>query len=303
MMTKQMKKDVQWIVEKKYDGMLLRDYLQNVQEMSRRILKAVKHEGGAIIVNGETHSVRFRLQTGDRIELQFPPEVIGAGITPEFIPLRIIYEDTAVLIIDKPAGMATIPSINHPNGTIANAVLAHYQQNQLPFTIHVVTRLDRDTSGLLLIAKHRYSHSLLSKSQQNGKVKRHYQAITEGELAMDKGVIDEPIGRKEGSIIERTVTDEGKEARTLYQVIQRPNGYSLVDVTLQTGRTHQIRVHFSHIGYPLAGDSLYGASGCLIGRQALHCSKLEFSHPFTGETMKFQSVFPEDMNNLLRKTY
>lgn len=293
---------MQWIVEKMYDGMLLRDYLQDVQKMSRRILKAVKHDGGTIIVNGEINSVRSRLQAGDWIELHFPPEVTSARIRPEAIPLSVIYEDDAVLVIDKPAGMATIPSINHPGGTIANAVLAHYKQQQLPFTIHIVTRLDRDTSGLLLIAKHRYSHSLLSKSQQKGTIKRCYQAIVKGELSTDQGTIDEPIGRKEGSIIERIVTENGKNARTMYKVIRHQNGYSLIHAILQTGRTHQIRVHFSHIGYPLAGDKLYGASGCLINRQALHCSHLEFVHPFTGEVMTFQSAFPEDMSDLLMKT-
>lgn len=300
-MTKQTAR-VQWMVEKEYDGLLLRDYLQDVQGISRRLLKTVKYGGGAMMVNREIRSVRSRLQAGDQIELQFPPEVTSGRIQPEPIPLSIVYEDDAVLVIDKPAGMATIPSINHPSGTIANAVLAYYQQQHLPFTVHIVTRLDRDTSGLLLIAKHRYSHSLLSKAQQHGTIKRSYQAITEGELVLDQCTIDEPIGRKEGSIIQRTVTEDGKCAHTAYKVIRRQNGYSLVDVTLQTGRTHQIRVHFSHIGYPITGDQLYGASGCLINRQALHCSSLAFDHPFTAKPMIFQSALPEDMNNLLIKT-
>ncbi|WP_405027653.1 RluA family pseudouridine synthase [Lentibacillus songyuanensis] len=286
---------MKWIIKQKHDGMLLRDYLQHVQGISRRILKAVKYDGGKILVDGKQQSVRTQIKQGEAVQLLFPPEIIGNGMKAESMPLQVIYEDDAVLVIDKPSGVATIPSMNQSSGTIANGVLAHYQRHNLPYTVHVVTRLDRDTSGLLLIAKHRYSHSLLSRSQKTGEVKRCYQAIVEGELSADYGTISEPIGRKEGSIIERTVIESGKPAMTHYQVIQQKKGMSLVDIHLETGRTHQIRVHFSYIGHPLAGDNLYGGSKRFITRQALHCRCIAFVHPFTHNNMHFESPLPDDM--------
>lgn len=292
---------VKWTITNEYDGMLVRDYLQQVQGVSRRILKEVKFAGGEIRVNGKAQSVRFSLGTGDQLELKLPPETIGTCMYPETMPLSVVYEDDGVLVIDKPAGIATIPSMNQPSGTIANGVLAYYKQQRIPFTVHVVTRLDRDTSGLLLIAKHRYSHSLLSRLQREGKVKRHYQAIVEGTLPMNQGTINKPIGRKQGSIIERTVTETGKQAITHYHVIQETAAHSLVDVNLETGRTHQIRVHFSHIGHPLVGDDLYGGTSNVIDRQALHCYQIEFEHPFTREVMRFNSAIPEDMNRLINQ--
>lgn len=292
---------MKWKIAQQHDGMLLREYLQQVQGLSRRILKAVIHDGGKIMVNKKVQSVRFRLTAGEEVQLTFPPEEVGASLHPEPMQLDIIYEDDAVLVINKPAGIVTIPSMNDTSGTIANGVLAHYQKHSLPFTVHVVTRLDRDTSGILLIAKHRYSHSLLAKSQKAGKVKRGYRAIVEGGLPID-GTINAPIGRKEGSIIERTVTETGKPAVTHYQVIQQSEAFSFVDVRLETGRTHQIRVHFSHIGHPLAGDQLYGGTNRLISRQALHCCHIAFVHPFTKEIMEFHTNIPEDMNQLIKET-
>ncbi|WP_234028584.1 RluA family pseudouridine synthase [Lentibacillus sp. Marseille-P4043] len=292
---------MQWTIKKEHDGMSIRDYLQQVQGFSRRILKGIKFDGGEIWVNGAAKMVSFCLTAGDVLQIQFPPEIIGAGMKPETLPLTIIYEDDALIILEKPAGIATIPSMNHASGTIANRLLGYYQHLNIPFTIHVVTRLDRDTSGLMLIAKHRYSHSLLSRSQKEGKVKRHYQAIVEGRLPMNDGTIEQPIGRKTGSIIERTVIETGKQAITHYHVLEATTGHSLLDVNLETGRTHQIRVHFSHFGHPLAGDDLYGGSTALMKRQALHCYQITFEHPFTKETMQFRSAIPEDMRQLLSR--
>ncbi|MGY0694245.1 RluA family pseudouridine synthase [Virgibacillus sp. FSP13] len=290
---------MQWTIKKEHDGMSIRDYLQQVQGFSRRILKGVKFDGGEIWVNGVVKTVGFHLSAGDVLQIQFPPEIIGTGMKPEALPLTIVYEDDALIILEKPDGIATIPSMNHSSGTIANRLLGYYQHQRIPFTVHVVTRLDRDTSGLLLIAKHRYSHSLLSRSQKMGKIKRHYQAIVEGKLPMNDGTIEQPIGRKTGSIIERTVIETGKQAKTNYQVLQETTEHSLLDVNLETGRTHQIRVHFSHIGHPLAGDDLYGGSTALMKRQALHCYQITFEHPFTKEKMQFHSAIPDDMRELL----
>ncbi|ASK64242.1 RNA pseudouridine synthase [Virgibacillus phasianinus] len=282
--------------------MSIYDYLRTVQDFSHRIVKRVKETKGLLKVNGRCQIVRYELTAGDVLEAAFPPETIGPGLVPEDIPLSIVYEDEAVLVIDKPAGVATIPSFNHRSGTIGNAVLGYYQKQQIPYTIHVVTRLDRDTSGLLLIAKHQYSHSLLAKEQQANQVDRTYCAVVEGAISQTKGTIDADIARKEGSIIERVVGEKGKRAVTHYQVEKRSSAYTMVKIKLDTGRTHQIRVHFSHIGHSLAGDDLYGGSTENIDHQALHCMELQFRHPFTKKRMHFNSAPPKKIAGLMEKS-
>ncbi|WP_047982369.1 RluA family pseudouridine synthase [Ornithinibacillus contaminans] len=290
---------MEWNIKQEQEGMLLRDFLRNEQGFSRRILKSLIYDGGTILVNGEAVTVRHSLRAEDTVTVKFPLEVKGPHMIPEEIPLEIIYEDDAVLVINKQANVATIPSLHHQTGTIANGVLHYYEQNNIPFTIHIVTRLDRDTSGLLLIAKHRYSHSILSASQKQGNVKRKYFAIVEGTPIPKQGTIDGNIGRKDDSIIERVVRADGQRAITHYQVIRSNQTHALVEVKLETGRTHQIRVHFSHIGHPLAGDDLYGGTSSYIERQALHCFELGFEHPATKEWKSFTVPMPDDMKKIL----
>ncbi|MGM8364371.1 RluA family pseudouridine synthase [Virgibacillus sp. W0181] len=291
---------LQWKITKEYNGMIIRDYLQNVHSFSRRMIKAIKFDGGEMLVNGNIQHVHYRLIEGDILSVQLPPERIGPSMTAEDVPLSIMYEDEAIIVLDKPPGTATIPSRHHLHKTIANGLLAYYKKHQLPFTVHVVTRLDRDTSGLLLVAKHRYCHSLLDRAIQNKKIERKYTAIVEGHLIEKQGCIDAPIGRKEGSIIERQVRNDGQKAITHYQIRKEYANQSLVDIELETGRTHQIRVHFSSIGHPLVGDDLYGGSVNTLTRQALHCSELRVEHPFTKETITFQSPLPKDMRDHIR---
>ncbi len=200
----------------------------------------------------------------------------SADMAAEPIPLSIVYEDDYVIVLDKPPHMSTIPSREHPNGTIANALLFHYEKQQLQTTVHIVTRLDRDTSGLVLVAKHRHVHHLLSEQQKQGKVKRRYEAVCHGYVTPLVRTIDAPIGRKGDSIIERQVRPDGQRAVTHYEVLQQKNEMTHVSIRLETGRTHQIRVHFSHIGHPLVGDDLYGGSRARIDRQALHSCELTF---------------------------
>ncbi|RKQ32637.1 RluA family pseudouridine synthase [Oceanobacillus halophilus] len=292
---------MKWIISNLHASITIRDYLREIHEFSRRTLIAVKQEGG-ILVNGQPQTVRYILKVGDLLEICFPKESTGPFLKPEEMNLSIVYEDDAVLVVDKPAGMATIPSVHHPSGTVANGILSYYLKNKLPFTVHVVTRLDRDTSGLLLIAKHRYSHSILSNAQQTGKVERGYKAIVEGNMSVEKGVIDAPIDRKDGSIIERMVKKTGKRAVTHFHTEKiLSTTHSLLNVQLETGRTHQIRVHFSYKNHPLAGDDLYGGNTDLIDRHALHCFQLSFEHPFTKERILLESSLPEDMNRLLNQ--
>ena len=291
----------QWLIDEEDDQTVLREYLLHKRQISRRALTSIKYNGGKILVNNEEKNVRFILSKGDWVEVIFPPEKRSKWMEPIAMPLNILYEDDHVLIIDKPAGLATIPSRHHPTHTLANGVIHYYNQKNLPYTVHIVTRLDRDTSGLVLIAKQRYSHSILFKDQQNEAVNREYMAVVEGVLKEKEGVISAPIARDSHSILKRTVSDIGQRAITHYTVKEETPFASLVDIQLETGRTHQIRVHFEYIGHPLFGDSLYSGKLDDIDRQALHCKSLTFYHPTTRKEMHFQAGLPDDIKTLWRK--
>lgn len=288
----------QWIIDEDDHQRMLREYLLERRKISKRALTSIKYKGGKILVNGEEKTVRYILQQGDRIEIIFPPEKRSGWMTPVDIPLSIIYEDEHVLVINKPPKLATIPSRHHPTQTLANGIIHYYDQKGLPYTVHVVTRLDRDTSGLVLIAKQRYSHSILFQDQQEKKIKRSYIAIVEGTLKEKKGVINYPIARASDSILKRMVSEIGQQAITHYQVREETSVASLVDLYLETGRTHQIRVHCEYIGHPLFGDSLYNGNMDFNDRQALHCQSLTFQHPTTREEMHFEIALPDDMEKL-----
>ena len=290
-----------WCVTHEQDGMLLREFLRDEKQISKRALADIKFAGGKLTVNGEEVTVRKQLSSGDKVVVLFPPEEPSEAIVPEQLPLSIIYEDEHVLVINKEANMATIPSRDHPTKTLAHAVLHYYQKQNWQATFHAINRLDKDTSGLLLVAKHRYAHEMFSRCQKNGQLERRYLAIAHGELGCDSGVIDAPVARKNDSIIERTICSSGQYAITYYEVRERLHGGTVVDVRLETGRTHQIRIHFSHLGHPLLGDSLYGGKRTDIERQALHSYKLRFYHPFLGKEMSFSAPLPDDMEKVLVK--
>ncbi|MDM5328287.1 RluA family pseudouridine synthase [Neobacillus sp. CF12] len=285
---------LQWEVNKLQAGQIIKEFLKK-EEISRIALTDIKFGGGKILVNGMEVNVRYMLNEGEVLTVIFPPENPSEGMAGEKIPLEILFEDQFLLVVNKPAGMSTIPSREHPTGSLANALVGYYEEIGIRATSHIVTRLDRDTSGIVLVAKHRHVHHLLSKQQQNGNVKRTYEAFAQGSLKLEKGSIEEPIGRKTDSIIEREVRSDGQYACTHYKVLKRYNEFTHVELQLMTGRTHQIRVHMSFIGHPLLGDDLYGGSRTLLRRQALHCKKIHFLHPFSGEEMNFTASLPLDM--------
>lgn len=283
------------------DGILLREAIRQ-QGISSKGLTAIKYRGGNIFVNGEEKNVRHILKQGDEITIIFPKEEVSESLVPEQGELNIVYEDEALLIIDKPPFINTIPSREHPNGSIANLVYGYFLTQGIHSTIHVVTRLDRDTSGLLCIAKHSHIHHLMSQQLQKGQIIKEYEAIVHGHLTKSMSVIA-PIGRKESSIIEREVREDGQYAHTdvkvLKHIFYEKEPLTHVRLTLHTGRTHQIRVHMAHLGHPLVGDELYGGSKAYFNRQALHCVYLEMVHPLSKEKLCFSSEPVESMKKII----
>lgn len=281
---------------------MLRDFLKQM-EISKRALTTIKYDGGSIKVNGIERTVRWMVEPGDSVTIEFPSEVLGDGLTPEYGKIAIIKEDDSLLIVEKPAGQGTIPSRNQPNGTLANFVAGKFVNDNHAATVHVVTRLDTDTSGIVCIAKNRHIHHLLSRQMQQTGIRRRYVAFVSGWMFVDTQTIEQPIGRKDGSIIERIVRADGQYARTEVTVIERVelNGekFTVVELQLHTGRTHQIRVHMAHIHHPLLGDDLYGGPCELISRQALHCTSIAFHHPATHEYLSFESDLADDLQALL----
>lgn len=290
---------MQWTITSLDEGKGVREFLKE-QNISKTALTDIKFKGGKIQVNEQEVTVRYSLKLNDVLKIEFPIEEASHGLVPENISLDIVYEDEYILVVNKPIEMNTIPSREHPSGSVANGVIYHFMNSGIQATAHIVTRLDRNTSGLVLVAKHRHVHHLLSMQQRKGRIKRVYEAIAEGTLEPMSGTIEEPIGRKEDSIIQREVRYDGQYALTHYQVLELFPYYTRLELSLETGRTHQIRVHLSYIGHPLAGDDLYGGSKKWINRQALHCKKVEFYHPFFKETLQFTADLPQDLENLIR---
>jgi 23S rRNA pseudouridine1911/1915/1917 synthase len=289
-----------FIAEK--EGQLLREALSEWR-ISKRALTAIKFDGGLLTVNDVERNVRHPLHVGDQVEVKFPPEEKSEGLAVEHGELSIIYEDEAILVLNKPAYQSTIPSREHPTHSVANLVCGHFQQQGLASTAHIVTRLDRDTSGLLCIAKHAHIHHLTGLAQRSGEISRQYEAIVHGHVPQDVQSIIAPIGRKETSIIEREVREDGQFAHTDVTILRhfylQDEPMTHIQLKLHTGRTHQIRVHMAYVGHPLVGDELYGGSREYINRQALHCVSLKMLHPLTGESLQFTSYLNEDMQRLM----
>lgn len=290
--------ELKWVIDGQNAGKLIKEYLKE-KEISRTALTDIKFKGGSILINNYEVNVRYRLEEGDLLTIIFPSERPSESLIGENIPLDILFEDEVLLVVNKPSGMNTIPSREHPTGSLANALVGYYERIGLHATSHIVTRLDRDTSGIVLIAKHRHAHHLFSMGQQSGHVKRTYEAFASGNMMDNHGIIEAPIGRKDDSIIEREVRADGQYACTYFTVLERRPTFTRLELVLKTGRTHQIRVHMSYLGHPLLGDDLYGGTVTLIARQALHCKKIKFIHPFSGAEMTFSAPLPEDMREIL----
>lgn len=288
------------------DGILLRNFLRQCA-VSTEMMRAVKFRGKGFFADGQPVLANRRVFPGQQISFELPPE--GDGVLPQSeIPVSIAYEDAFAVVLEKPPQLAVHPTLNYPGGTLANGYAAWAAQRGESPVFRPVNRIDKDTSGLVLAAKHAYAAPLLAQN-----VEKLYYAIVEGELPLGEGVIDAPIGRRGDSIIGRCVTPDGKPSRTEYTILEVENGLSLAACVPVTGRTHQIRVHFASIGHPLAGDDLYGGSRERIGRQALHCARqtflvpqsmqeaedLQVEMPLCWKRVVVESDLPADMKELL----
>lgn len=255
--------------------------------------KLIKYK--QIFLNGKNVDSRTTINIGDKLVVNFNYEEDNSNILPKKLPLDIIYEDEWLLVINKSAGIAVHPSILHYDDSLSNAVRYYFDQIGLKKKIRPVNRLDLNTSGIVVFAKCEYIQECLSLQMRNGIFKKEYLCLVQGFLDKKEGVINLPIARKDGSIIERCINNNGKESITHYKVLEEFKNYSLVMCNLQTGRTHQIRVHMQAIGHPLIGDTLYGESSNFISRQALHSYKIYFIHPITNKAIEIIAKLPEDI--------
>lgn len=289
-----MDRTIHYFITEQEEGMTIWQHLK-CHGYSRHILTHLKNTEMGICVNQTPVYLNYQLKKGEALSVFLKEEPASPNIIPVFLPLSIVYEDEDLLVVNKPANMPIHPSMNHHDNTLANAAAYYYGQQKLPFIFRCPNRLDRDTSGLTVLAKNMLSSSILSDMVKSRTLKREYLAIVEG-TPDAAGTIDAPIARKEGSAIERIVDFEhGEPAVTHYTRLKTCKNYSLVSLSLETGRTHQIRVHMRHIGHPLPGDFLYNPDYSIIQRQALHSHSLTFRHPITGEPLHFEAPLPEDM--------
>lgn len=281
------------------DGMEVREITRKYFDFSARLRNRIKRQK-LTMRNGEPAEGWHRVCEGDVISITLPEE--HSYFPPEDIPLDIVYEDDDLMVINKQPGLVVHPTNGCKEGTCANA-LAHYMEvTGRVFKIRFVNRLDRDTSGLLLVSKNAYCQNDITNQMKKNLIHKKYTAIVKGILASESGTIDLPIGRSPNrDDIRRGVYPDGAPSVTHYKVLDYLNGHTVVELLLETGRTHQIRVHMSHIGHPVLGDSLYGEASGLIGRQALHAAGLSLIHPIRKERMEFAAPLPEDMRTAIRQ--
>lgn len=292
-----MKRIIRYEVTEQADGTLVKEVLHQHFGLSARQVSRLKFQPEGILVDGMKVTVRHVLRTGEVLSLCLEPEETGSDhLEPTEGALDIRYEDEDMLVLNKPAGMVVHPSHGHYRDSLANVIVNHYGKQGQHLVVRPVGRLDKDTSGLLIIAKNGMAASLFDRQRRNGVLGRTYLALVEGCPSPLKGSIHAPLGRVEDSLILRQVREDGEEAWTDYEVICPGEAYSLVRLKLHTGRTHQIRVHMAYLGHPLLGDPFYGTEGSMgMNRAALHSWQITCRQPLTGEEKHFCCELPQDM--------
>lgn len=271
---------------------ILSENLNFSRRLSRRLELNDK-----IFINGSVVRMNKRISQGDILTIEFDEEEDEYNAVN--IPIDIVYEDSDLLVVNKPPYIVVHPTKSHQDNTIANGVAYYFKEKGIQRKVRLVNRLDMNTSGIVIIAKNPYAHNELSNQMKSNTVDKYYYAIAEGIIEQDEGTINEPITRFNPEDIIRIVHPSGKECITHYKVEKRMNNMTLVRLKLETGRTHQIRVHLKHIGHPIVGDTLYGNESSLINRQALHCHEMKFRQPLTGEEISIRCPLPKDMKEVL----
>nr|WP_317400334.1 RluA family pseudouridine synthase [uncultured Gemmiger sp.] len=282
-----------FMVSPQAEGQRLGVFLRQMG-VSASCIKAVKHQGQGFFADDAPLHTDQPVRTGQTIRFELPPEP-STSVTPQPVPFTLVYESAFAAVVDKPAGLAVHPTLNHTDGTLANGWLYHLQSSGRTGVFRPTNRLDKNTSGLVLLAQNAYAAPGLAAS-----ARKCYLALVQGEMPLGPGRIDAPLGRRGDSIIGRCVRADGKPSRTDYQVLAAGGDHSLVACLPRTGRTHQIRVHMAYIGHPLAGDSLYGGAETLLHRHALHCAVLAFAEPPHAEPHRFESLPPDDFSGACR---
>lgn len=272
--------------------------LRKALRLSGSWVKHVKRVPGGILLDGVPVWPSYLVGEGQTLSV-LVGDLESSGALPRPGPLDIVYEDEDLVVLNKPAGLPTHPSPTEIHNTLGNYLSYYYKNKGIPFVFRPVNRLDAHTSGLMVVARHAHAHTLLKEQLHTPSFLRRYLAVCEGVPAPTAGVVDAPLGRDEGSCLKRMVRPDGALSRTRYRVLRATEGRALVELDLETGRTHQIRVHMAHLGCPLTGDFLYGTEDkALIGRTALHSHILALDHPITGESLYFTVPLPEDMARL-----
>lgn len=287
-----------YLITEEFNGLKVYNILRGPMKVSGTMIKRLKKSGGILLNDAPVRTIDG-VKSGDILTVIIDNNE-GATIIPENNPISVLYEDESFIAVDKPANMAVHPSAGHQTGTLAQAVLWYLIEQGLQTKIRPINRLDRDTSGITLFAKNAYIQDQLARQMKDNRVYKAYLGIVHGVFSPEKGTIRLPIARKEGSIMERVIDSSGFDSITHYETIKVHNDLSLVKFVLETGRTHQIRVHSKAMGHPLLGDGLYSdIETNLIGRQALHSHQLSFDHPITGKRIELVSPLPEDMKRVL----
>ena len=300
-----MTRTIQYKIEEQHNGKCISMFLKE-KEYSRAVIIELKKTKTGIQKNGTWAGVNEILNTGDILEICLTEQGSSENIVPRELQLDILYEDEDILVVNKPYDTPIHPSVNNYNNTLANGVVHYYQQQNKPYIFRCINRLDRDTTGVTILAKNLISASILSKRMKERGLSRTYVAFVEG-ITKEEGTIDLPIGREEGTIIKRKIDEkEGKHAITHYCKLEElqveGKAVSVVALQLETGRTHQIRVHMASIGHPLLGDFLYNESNHMLTRQALHAASCAFYHPITGEYKRITAPLPKDLEMVIQRS-